>query len=661
MELEHMLKIYLADLVYDTVKTNYVVPLNVACIAAFVKEKYDSTVDVKIFKYPRELERIIHESPPDILGLSNYSWNERLNQTFLKLVKIVKPDVVTVMGGPNIRTDRIGIEAYLSAIKELDYYIISEGEEPFANLVGQILNCENFIKPPANCACLIEGHLHFEPSDLIKRCEQITYPSPYLSGFLDRFLSDNTMIPLFESNRGCPFACTYCTWGIAALSKVRTRPLDMVWDELDYVARKSAKQVTWIFCDANFGILKRDLDIAKKIREIMDNFGFPINVTLWHSKNTSQRNIEIAKTVKDSEGYIAIQSADPDVLRACGRGNIKLSHVMSQIDYYKNSGMEVSTDILIGLPNETSKSHLNTLLAVFDIGFGKIYPINIRMLLGSQYESEQDRLQFGIKTKFRPIFGAYGIIDGQRIFEVEESVRATKDMSELELDSFKIMHWLIYFCWNIGFGKSLLRFGQDLGINPGLVLFQLCSTENYVLTVAFNKMKQQSMSEWKETKEEAVTYYEQQENFNAIVHDFVKLNSLWIAEVFQNPLVISSLFAELLLIIKSLIDVRMDQCTLDILASLESKLICVDLLQNEFSAKYTVAGTMLSYLMNDSVLKKSAVYEVEIYRTKEDVDFCNYYLNPCGNKDLSIQNLTRFIEMGGKGLKNRMRILGLSE
>ncbi len=33
------MKIYLADLVYDTVETNYVVPLNIGFIAAYLKEK----------------------------------------------------------------------------------------------------------------------------------------------------------------------------------------------------------------------------------------------------------------------------------------------------------------------------------------------------------------------------------------------------------------------------------------------------------------------------------------------------------------------------------------------------------------------------------------------------------------------------------------------
>ena len=34
-------------------------------------------------------------------------------------------------------------------------------------------------------------------------------PSPYLSGRLDQFL-DGKLMPVIQTNRGCPFSCTFC-------------------------------------------------------------------------------------------------------------------------------------------------------------------------------------------------------------------------------------------------------------------------------------------------------------------------------------------------------------------------------------------------------------------------------------------------------------------
>ncbi len=655
-----MLKIYLGDLVYDTFNTNYVIPLNIAYIAAYVKEKYTSDVDIVLFKYPQELEKAIKFAPPDILGLSNYSWNERLNYVFFKMAKRLNPNVITVMGGPNIRTDYDGIEKFLSVNKLLDYYILLEGEKPFGNLVEKVIGGSELSKPPLGCASLVEGHLHFESLDFKKKPKQIDLPSPYLTGILDHFLLNPNMIPLFETTRGCPFGCTYCTWGISALAKVRRRPLDVVYEELDYVARKSAKQANWIFCDANFGILKRDVEISTKIRQIMNKNEYPINVTLWHSKNTSERNIEIAKIIKDSSGSIAIQSTDPEVLRNCGRGNIELSQIKKQIDYYKNNCLEVSTDILVGLPGETAESHMNTLITAFDLGFGRIMPYNIRMLPGSQYESEIDREKYRIETKFRPIFGAYGVYDGQRVFESEESVRATKDMTESELERFKIVHWLIYFSWNTGLFKIPLRFAQQHGVNPAIILYQLYSCKSSLLVDVFNKMEKESMDEWFETKEEMSLYYEQQNRFDELVNNFVKLNFLWIASVYQDANITSTFLSELVRIINEALQIENHETlsNWDDLLRIVNKLTCKDLLQEEFIDRSKVTGETLSYVLNDPDLSKEEAVEVEIYRAKEDVAFCNYHLSPGGKKDLSIHNLTRFLEMGGmKMLTNRIRVV----
>ena len=45
-----MLNIYLADLVYDSTETNHVVPLNVACLAAYAKNIFGNSVKINIYR-----------------------------------------------------------------------------------------------------------------------------------------------------------------------------------------------------------------------------------------------------------------------------------------------------------------------------------------------------------------------------------------------------------------------------------------------------------------------------------------------------------------------------------------------------------------------------------------------------------------------------------
>ena len=44
------MKIYLADLIHDYLPGNYIVPLNIGLISAYLKEKFGNKVEIKLFK-----------------------------------------------------------------------------------------------------------------------------------------------------------------------------------------------------------------------------------------------------------------------------------------------------------------------------------------------------------------------------------------------------------------------------------------------------------------------------------------------------------------------------------------------------------------------------------------------------------------------------------
>src|SRR5262249_55983222 len=94
---------YLADLRYD-----YSGFMDVDCMplcVSYVKAVMDRDlpkVRSRLFAYPGKLWTAIENDPPDILMLSNYCWNENLSFHFARLAKRVRPDMLVVMGGPNV-------------------------------------------------------------------------------------------------------------------------------------------------------------------------------------------------------------------------------------------------------------------------------------------------------------------------------------------------------------------------------------------------------------------------------------------------------------------------------------------------------------------------------------------------------------------------------
>jgi len=161
--------IYLADLVHNYTPGNYVVPLNVASIANYLIKLFGHRVEIHLFKYPEELIRSIEEKQPDLLGLSNYFWNNELNIAIGREIHKKFPEIFVVMGGPSIRIDTEGIKAFLKQRPFLDLQILFEGEQPFCDLVHKFIQNNGITTSPDfkkinGCASLSsQGELIFSP------------------------------------------------------------------------------------------------------------------------------------------------------------------------------------------------------------------------------------------------------------------------------------------------------------------------------------------------------------------------------------------------------------------------------------------------------------------------------------------------------------------
>jgi putative methyltransferase len=532
------LKIYLADLVHDYLPGNYIVPLNIGLIAIYLKEQFGNKVEIKLFKsFEKLLDEFQKFSKPDIVGFSNYSWNQELNRHLMNLIISSSPKTVIVAGGPHIRTDPNGIKAHLEDFADIDYYCMFEGEIPFGNLIEYFLSKEQVVKKNY-CDKEISGVAYVKDNKLFypiitNQGRTITdIPSPYLSGILDDFLISNQWVPILETNRGCPYSCTFCVWGISALDKVRVFPLERSLQEIEYVAERSSSP-RWVFADANFGILPRDLDLARKIREVADKHGKLKMVQVWWAKNSSKHTLEISKIFGSlADPLAAVQSLDETVLKNIKRDNIKLNTMTDLLEHWNKENINVSTDVLVGLPGESLESHLKTLRQVLEYGFSDIGVGNIRLLPGSEMEGDQCRQTFGLKTKYRLISGSYGKYDGTPIFEFEESVRSSNDIEEEEMHYLRIIHFFIWAFWNLGIAKPLLKWIQiESGKNPLDVLMDLAKHgRDPDLDKFVAEFDVEARTEWFDTSNALIQHYTK--NFDQLIADgFLKLNHKYLAKI----------------------------------------------------------------------------------------------------------------------------------
>ena len=179
-------------------------------------------------------------------------------------------------------------------------------------------------------------------------------PSPYLQGVFDHYRG-RVDAAIIESNRGCPFGCTFCDWGSATSQKVRKFDLERVKQEVEWIGRRGIR-VLWI-ADANFGMYDRDIELAEHIVATKARFGYPSEVVVNYTKNTNRRLIEIIRIFSAggiiSQGIISIQTTDDTTLEVINRRNIKTEKYDELAKVFEAARLPLSTDLMIGLPGIT--------------------------------------------------------------------------------------------------------------------------------------------------------------------------------------------------------------------------------------------------------------------------------------------------------------------
>ena len=180
-----------------------------------------------------------------------------------------------------------------------------------------------------------------------------------------------------ETNRGCPYGCSFCDWGSATMSRIRMQPMERVLAELDWIADRDVG--TLFIADANFGVMARDVEIARHVADLRRRVGAPRAVLSSFAKNTIKHSKEIVETWVRSgistEGSVALQTTDPATLENIARKNIRIEKYDALAEEFLRLGLPVATDLMLGLPGSTVASFKADLQRCIDSDVtARIYP-----------------------------------------------------------------------------------------------------------------------------------------------------------------------------------------------------------------------------------------------------------------------------------------------
>lgn len=522
------MKIYLADLTHTTITiSNDSFPLNVGMVAAYAK-KIMPDAEIGLFKYPEELKAALDREMPQILGLSNYPWNLELNRSFLRYVKKESPGMITVMGGPNISYEPADQLDFLSRLKvELDFYVMHEGETGFAevlrNAVIHDFNVEKMKSVGFPGVIFLQGGKVNEYAPIPRTANLDDYPSPYLTGILDKFFDDK-LSPMIETHRGCPFKCTYCHEGHSSYTKVNKFSTERVCEQLDYISQRVGSVVkNLLIADPNFGMLERDIEVAEKINEIHDKTGFPKTLFATTAKNRGRKLIEISKRLQSVSMplWMSVQSMDSEVLKNIKRKNISVEDMINTQYELADYGCETKSELIIPLPGESFSSHVKALAKLIELRIGQIVCYQLMLVQGSEMEMDkatQKEAQF--RSKFRVLPRSFSNISGLgKSIETEEIVIATKDFSFEEYLKARTLHLAVSVFYNGRAFAGFFKFLLEQRVNIQEFLFQLADlvATHHDLSGLFAAFLNDTQRELFATEAELRAYHADDVNFDKLL------------------------------------------------------------------------------------------------------------------------------------------------
>ena len=533
------LKIYLANLTYDTISiATDTFPLNVGCIASYSKKKFGDKLDFTLFKYIDELDRSIRDSPPDILGMSNYIWNYNLALEFFRMMKEINPQTLLVWGGPNFPLDFPSQKKFMGDHPEFDVYVPIRGEIGFVNIIQKMLdtkesfNKEKFLSEPIpDCVSHnIDGKIQYAfANEQIKKLDEI--PSPYTTGLMDKFF-DGRLNPIIQTSRGCPFKCTFCADGTDMVNQVNKFSQDYIRDELLYIAKHVPKTVQMLeIADLNFGMLPGDIETCKVIKEIRQNYNYPHQIMASTGKNRKEQIIDAIKLLDGIMSLtMSVQSMEQTVLQNIKRDNISLEHMMALAPAIKETGLLTKAEVILGLPGETYQSTLETIRKLVRSEMDDITMHTCVLFYGAEMSTPEERKKWNFKTKFRIVPRDFGTLsNGKKVCEYEEVIVGSNTLTFEEYVDLRLLALVLWINTKGVVFEPVLKFLREQNTDVFELHHQMVKNRNNASKLVdnlFTKFKQTTEDECFDSPTEILSFIQNDTEYQKLLDEEIGINAV---------------------------------------------------------------------------------------------------------------------------------------
>lgn len=469
-------------------------PYSIATLVAYVKSEEHLNPYFKFektFVFRDNVEDYIKQcKDTDILLCSCYVWNWQITTYLAKEVKKLNPNCLIIFGGPQVPTYS---DVFFEEYPFVDILVHGEGE----HIVEQIFTAYLTDKNYSNIKGIQTKEFRSPPSPRID--DLTSLPSPYLTNLvwdLVEKVDDVQWIASWETNRGCPYQCTFCDWGSLTATKMRKWSDERLFKEIEWFADNKIPYIDC--CDANFGIYQdRDFRLAVKLKEEALKKHYPETFRTNWAKFSSDKIIPIAKQLQEvgllRAVTLSLQSMDETTLDIIKRENIKFDKFSELTTTFRNNGIPTYSEIIMGLPGETIESFKKGLETIIsDTTVGSVVVYNCGILPNAPMNEPSYRERYKIKSVRSPIFLAHSSTKHRGIDEYEYITISTFSFT---LDQLKEMHlyaWLIQVFHSLGIFEYISRYYHRVHELPYMEFYEnfldFCRTHESLFSKEYEKV-----------------------------------------------------------------------------------------------------------------------------------------------------------------------------
>jgi radical SAM superfamily enzyme YgiQ (UPF0313 family) len=437
---------------------SFYLPYTIGCLWAYALPRLKSQWHLDKILWQRNpiLELAQQLSTNHVVAFSTYVWNRNYNYNLAAAIKKINPKCLTVFGGPEPPVNDKNI---FESLPFMDICVLNEGEVSFADVLNNY-ESNDFKSIPGLLLNQNGQAITTEPARRIENLEEL--PSPYLTGVFDKLIDENpniNWVATLETNRGCPFQCTFCDWGSLTYSKVKKFKLEKVFAELEWMG-KNCEHVT--FADANLGIFpERDEMIIDHFIHVAHKYNRIKSFSLNWAKNQRNEVVAMVKKLADNMPAggpgltVSVQSMDLDVLENIKRRNLEQHKITEIFNLCEINNVPVFSEAILGLPGETENTWQNGIYQLFENGnHHGVQMYQAQMLANAEMNLLQKRL-YGMKST--PIYD-YMTTNNDDIVESIDVVYATKSIPEDKMLDLLVWNVMIETFHIGGITTSVARF-----------------------------------------------------------------------------------------------------------------------------------------------------------------------------------------------------------